>query len=122
MFAFGALALVISGVGIANIMVASVAERAAEIGIRRAVGASRRGILAQFAIEALVLSLGGAAAGLACGLLGAVVAARLVGWPIAVSAGSVVIAMGVASVVGLAAGLYPARVAAALSPIDALRG
>jgi putative ABC transport system permease protein len=121
MFAFGALALAISGAGIANIMAASVAERAGEIGIRRALGARRSGIVAQFAAEALLLGLGGAPAGVVIGMACAWTVAALAGWPVAISMASLAIATGLAAAVGLAAGLYPARLAAAMTPIEALR-
>jgi putative ABC transport system permease protein len=121
MFAFGALALVISGAGIANIMVASVTERSGEIGIRRALGARRSSIVAQFAAEALLLGLGGAPAGIVMGAAGAWIVAALAGWPVAVSTASLAIATALAAIVGLVAGLYPARLAASLTPIEALR-
>lgn len=121
MYAAGALALIVSGIGIANIMVASVSERAAEIGVRRAVGAPRVAILAQFAAEALLMACAGGAAGLIAGAVAAAAIAALASWPIAVTPGSIVAAVALAIAVGLASGTYPARLAAAITPIDALR-
>ncbi len=121
LLAIGAIALVISGVGIMNIMMASVAERAVEIGVRRAFGAPRRAILWQFAAEAGVLSAAAGVAGLPLGIVAATVTAWVAGWPVAISPVSLVVALGLALVVGLGAGLYPARLATDLSPTDALR-
>lgn len=119
--AFGALALVIGGAGIANIMLASVAERAAEIGLRRAVGARRTAIVVQFAAEAVALSAAGAVTGTIAGIAGASLVAAWAGWPVAVTPASPAIATTLALGVGLVAGLFPAHRAASVSPIEALR-
>jgi putative ABC transport system permease protein len=121
LLAVGALALLISGVGIMNIMVASVTERSVEIGVRRAVGARRRSVLLQFAVEAACLGGAGGVIGVPLGAAGAWMVARIAGWPVAVSAGSVAAALALALTVALAAGFYPARLAASVSPIEALR-
>jgi putative ABC transport system permease protein len=121
LFAIGGLALVISGVGIMNIMVASVAERTTEIGVRRAFGARRSAIIRQFATEAALLSAAGGLVGVPLGVAMVLVAAWLAGWPVAVSAAGVLGSLGLALGVGLAAGMYPAHLAASLSPTDALR-
>jgi putative ABC transport system permease protein len=121
LFAIGALALLASGVGIANIMIASVTERAPEIGMRRAVGARRRTILAQVALEAAALGAAGAVIGVPAGLLAASLSARFGGWPVAVSGVSIGAAIVLALATALGAGLYPARLAAAVSPIETLR-
>jgi putative ABC transport system permease protein len=117
----GALALVISGIGIMNIMLASVVERTQEIGLRRAVGAKRLDIVAQFAIEAAAICTVGGVVGvpLGAGLSGLVAAAA--GWPVSVSAGAVLLALALAGTVGVAFGVYPARLAAQIDPVDALR-
>jgi putative ABC transport system permease protein len=119
--AIGGLALVISGVGIMNIMLASVAERTHEIGVRRAFGARRRDIVGQFAVEAALLCLAGGAAGVPAGALLALLVALAGGWPVAISGVSILLALGLAALVGLAFGIYPARLAARLDPVVALR-
>lgn len=117
----GALALVISGVGIMNIMLASVSERTQEIGVRRAFGARRSAVIAQFAIEAVVLCAAGGVAGVPLGAVLSAVVAVAAGWPVSLSPWTVLLALGLATVVGLLFGIYPARVAANIEPVDALR-
>jgi putative ABC transport system permease protein len=119
--AVGLLALLISGAGIMNIMLASVAERTREIGVRRAVGARRREVLAQFAAEALVLCVAGAVAGVPLGIAMAAVAASVAGWTIGVSWWAIALALLLACGVAVGFGTYPARLAARIDPIDALR-
>jgi len=115
------VSLLVGGIGIMNIMLVSVTERTREIGIRKAVGAKRRDILTQFLIEAVVLSIVGGSIGILFGI----VASKLIGiagqWKTMVSLGSIILAFGFAFTVGLVFGLYPARKASALNPIDALR-
>jgi putative ABC transport system permease protein len=114
------VSLVVGGIGIMNIMLASVTERTREIGIRRALGAKQRDIALQFLVETVVLSCGGGLLGLALGV-GVAYAARAFGVQTQVSGLSMVGAFGVSVLVGLASGLYPARRAARLDPIEALR-
>ena len=121
LFAVGALALFISGVGIMNIMLASVSERTAEIGVRRAFGARRRDILRQFAAESVVLCSAGGLAGVPLGLCVSAVVAGLAAWPVAVSVTSLVTSVGMAVVTGVAFGLYPAHRAASITPVEAIR-
>ena len=102
-----------------NIMLVTVTERTREIGIRKAIGAGRRDILAQFLVEALLLSLFGGTVGVVLGLLGSQF--TIVGVEPVVDPYSVVLAFAVAMITGLAFGLYPANRAATLRPIDALR-
>jgi putative ABC transport system permease protein len=115
------ISLLVGGIGIMNIMLASVLERTHEIGLRRAVGARREDIRAQFLIESFSISAFGGLLGIAVGLGISLAVAAWAGWPTVVRADSVLIATGVALVVGLASGWYPAERAAALDPIDALR-
>ncbi len=104
-----------------NIMLVSVTERTREIGVRMAVGAKPRNILAQFLVEALTLSTMGGLIGVALGVLGAKVIAASFGWPTLVRPDIVVAAVGFSALVGVVFGLYPARKASRLDPIDALR-
>ncbi|WP_238017545.1 FtsX-like permease family protein [Dactylosporangium sp. AC04546] len=119
--ALGAIALLIAGVGIANIMVISVLERRAEIGLRRSLGARRRDVAAQFLLESALLALVGGLAGVALGCLATVVAAHLAGNPTAIPPETLLAGLGAALLVGTLAGLYPAARAARLPPADALR-
>ncbi|MDP8235453.1 MAG: ABC transporter permease [Candidatus Erginobacter occultus] len=116
-----AISLLVGGIGIMNIMLVSVTERTREIGIRKAVGASRKDILVQFLIEAVVMTLSGGLAGV---LLGAGISwllSSLAGWTVRVTPFSVILAGAFSVLVGLVFGLWPARQAARLSPIEALR-
>ena len=116
-----AISLLVGGIGIMNIMLVSVSERTREIGIRVAVGAKRRHIAMQFLFEATLLSLFGGLAGVALGIAGSELIAKLAGWPVLVGPSAVFIAVAFAAAVGLFFGYYPARRAARLDPIDALR-
>ena len=116
-----AISLLVGGIGIMNIMLVSVAERTREIGLRKAVGARRLDILAQFLIEAIVISLVGGAAGILLG--GAITWAMgsLARWAATLSVSAIVLAVGFSAGVGIIFGLWPARKAALLHPIEALR-
>ncbi|MFW6079319.1 MAG: ABC transporter permease, partial [Gemmatimonadota bacterium] len=116
-----AISLLVGGIGIMNIMLVSVTERTKEIGLRKALGARRRDVLFQFLVEALVLCLTGGALGLALGIGGSEMLKRMAGWNVAVSPDAVAIALGFASAIGLFFGIWPARRAAKLDPIAALR-
>ena len=117
-----AISLLVGGIGVMNIMLVSVTERTREIGIRKAVGAKRRDIMAQFLVEAVVLTFLGGLVGVLAGYGGAQVVTPLMGGTRAlVTPDSVAMALGVSLAVGLFFGLYPASRAAALNPIDALR-
>jgi putative ABC transport system permease protein len=115
------ISLLIGGIGIANIMLATVTERTREIGIRRALGAKRRDIAVQFLAETLLLSCCGGLIGIGLGIGLAYVVAGLIGLPTIIRSWSPVVAFGVSVLVGLASGIYPARRAARLDPIEALR-
>jgi putative ABC transport system permease protein len=115
------ISLLVGGIGIMNIMLASVLEQTRAIGIRRAVGARRRDIRFQFLVTSFSLSLLGGLAGLALGVGIAHVVAVSAGWPTVVTSSSIALALGVSVTVGVVSGLYPAMRAAALNPIDALR-
>jgi putative ABC transport system permease protein len=115
------VSLLVGGVGIMNIMLVSVTERTREIGLRMAVGARGRDILTQFLVEAVTLSLLGGALGIAAGLGGARAISYFAEWQTLVAPDAILFAFGVAAVVGIIFGLYPARRAARLDPIEALR-
>ena len=116
-----AVSLLVGGIGIMNIMLVSVTERTREIGVRRALGATRRSILVQFLTEAVFLCLVGGAVGVATGVLAADLSRRTLGWTTAVRPSSVALAFGFAAATGLLFGVWPARRAARLDPVEALR-
>lgn len=115
------ISLLVGGIGIMNIMLVSVTERTREIGLRKALGARRRDILAQFLIEALVISFFGGLVGITIGTGASLLMERVTGWSMIVSRDSILIAFGFSAVIGVLFGLWPAKKAAALNPIDALR-
>ncbi len=119
--AVAGISLVIGGIGIMNIMLVSVTERTREIGLRMAVGARPQDILAQFLIEAVTLSLFGGALGVLLGGLATWGVGVLAGWNVNMSLGAIVLAVGFSALVGVFFGFYPARRAAHLLPIQALR-
>ncbi|MFZ5630856.1 MAG: ABC transporter permease [Spirochaetota bacterium] len=116
-----AVSLLVGGIGIMNIMLVSVTERTKEIGLRKAVGARRKDILLQFLVETLAVSLSGGALGMLLGAVISLAMSSLAGWSTSVSGFSVVLSVAFSVVVGLVFGIYPARKAAALNPIAALR-
>ncbi|HYG64925.1 MAG TPA: ABC transporter permease [Thermoanaerobaculia bacterium] len=115
------ISLLVGGIGIMNIMLATVLERTREIGVRRAVGARRSDIRFQFVVESFAISLIGGLAGVIAGIAIARGVAVYAGWETIVTVGSILISTGVAMTVGLASGIYPATRAAGLDPIEALR-
>ncbi|MDP3601572.1 MAG: ABC transporter permease [Bosea sp. (in: a-proteobacteria)] len=119
--AVAGVSLLVGGIGIMNIMLVSVTERTREIGLRLAVGARQRDVLAQFLIEATTLATIGGAVGIALGIGSALTIARIAGWPSVVSIETILIAVGVSGMIGVFFGFYPARQAARLDPIEALR-
>jgi putative ABC transport system permease protein len=119
--AVAAISLIVGGIGIMNIMLASVAERTREVGIRRALGARKRDVAAQFLVESSLLTVAGGVIGSALGLVGSFLIQRFAGWPTAVHPLMLLVALLVALVVGIGFGFYPAWYAAGLEPMDALR-
>ncbi|MDR3589299.1 MAG: ABC transporter permease [Negativicutes bacterium] len=117
----GAISLVVGGIGIMNIMLVSVTERTREIGIRKALGATFSNILLQFLIEAIVIGVTGGLIGIFMGVGGAQIISRVTGWATVISGTAIIASFGVSVLTGLFFGLYPARKAALLDPIDALR-
>ncbi len=116
-----AVSLLVGGIGIMNIMLVSVTERTREIGIRLAIGASENKVLLQFLVEAVVLSAAGGLIGIGVGIGGAVVLASVMGWPFVLTPVWIFVAFGVSMAIGVVFGFYPARKAAQMNPIDALR-
>jgi len=119
--AIASISLLVGGIGIMNIMLVSVTERTREIGIRMAIGARGGDVLTQFLIESIVMSILGGALGIALGVGGSRLLGSSMGWATAVNTETVVIAIVFSAAVGIFFGFYPARKAAALNPIDALR-
>ena len=116
-----ALALIVGGIGVMNVMLMSVVERTYEIGVRRAVGARRNAIRNQFLVEAMMMTVAGGVAGIAVGILLSFLITWFAEWPTSISAASVAAAFAVSAAVGIGFGLYPAITAARLIPMDALR-
>jgi putative ABC transport system permease protein len=121
MVAIAAISLLVGGIGIMNIVLATVLERTREIGIRRASGAKRADIVRQFLFESILISVGGGVLGIGFGYFLAWLIAASAGWSTIVTPASIVIAFGVSAVVGLVFGIYPARKASRIDPIEALR-
>jgi putative ABC transport system permease protein len=119
--AVAAVSLVVGGIGIMNIMLVSVTERTREIGLRLAVGARDVDVLLQFLVEAIVLSAVGGGLGIVAGVAASSLVGRTMGWATPVTSDAVLLAFGFSAAVGVFFGFYPARKAAGLSPIDALR-
>jgi putative ABC transport system permease protein len=119
--AIASISLVVGGIGIMNIMLVSVTERTREIGIRMAIGARGSDVLTQFLVESIVMSLLGGIVGLAVGFGGAALLGHITGWATSTPLSAVAIAVGFSGAVGMFFGYYPARKAAGLNPIQALR-
>ena len=121
MICIAGISLLVGGIGIMNIMLATVLERTREIGIRRAIGARQRDIVRQFLIEAVMISIVGGLIGIATGFGGSKVIAEIAGWATVVTIISIVVSFGVSVFIGLLFGIYPAMQAARLDPIEAIR-
>jgi putative ABC transport system permease protein len=119
--AVASISLIVGGIGIMNIMLVSVTERTREIGIRMAIGAKKNDILLQFMTEAVLLTMLGGLIGIALGVGGATTVSRMLDWPTMISFQSVAIAFIFSGAIGIFFGFYPAKKAAGLNPIDALR-
>jgi putative ABC transport system permease protein len=119
--AVASISLIVGGIGIMNIMLVSVTERTREIGIRMAIGARKKDILLQFLTEAVLLTMLGGIIGIILGAAGATVVSRILSWPTLISVQSITVAFFFSGAVGIFFGFYPARKAAGLNPIDALR-
>ncbi|GIV62150.1 MAG: ABC transporter permease [Rhodothermaceae bacterium] len=121
LFAIASISLLVGGIGIMNIMLVSVTERTREIGIRMAIGARGADVLTQFLVESIVMSIVGGLIGVLVGFAGTAILERLTGWDTAISPETVFIALVFSAAVGIFFGFYPARKAASLNPIEALR-
>ena len=121
MICIASISLLVGGIGIMNIMLATVLERTREIGIRRAIGARQRDIVRQFLTEAVLISIVGGLIGIAAGFGGSQVISAIAGWSTIVTARSIFVAFGVSVFIGLLFGIYPAVQAAKLDPIEAIR-
>jgi putative ABC transport system permease protein len=119
--AIASVSLIVGGIGIMNIMLVSVTERTREIGLRMAVGARGRDILLQFLVEAVTLALIGGIVGIALGYAASLAVGHFAGWRTEMNPAAVLVAFGFAGAIGVFFGFYPARKAARLAPIDALR-
>jgi len=119
--AVASISLIVGGIGIMNIMLVSVTERTREIGIRMAIGARTNDILLQFMTEAVMLTVIGGVIGIALGAIGAAVVSNILSWPTLISIQSITIAFFFSGAIGIFFGFYPAKKAAGLNPIDALR-
>jgi putative ABC transport system permease protein len=120
MVAIASISLLVGGIGIMNIMLASVMERTREIGVRRAIGAKRRDVIRQFLIETTIISLAGGVMGVLMGVGLSQLIGYLAGWSTIVTTWSIVLAFFVSVAIGLIFGLYPAARAASLDPVKAL--
>lgn len=119
--AIASISLIVGGIGIMNIMYVSVKERTKEIGLRMAIGAKGKDILAQFLIESVLISITGGVVGVVLGLLATYVVNTFIGWPVSITFYSIVISFLVCTITGVFFGWYPARKAAELEPVTALR-
>ena len=116
-----AISLVVGGIGIMNIMLVTVTERTREIGLRKALGAKKKNIITQFLTESIILTSAGGVIGMIIGILASFIISKVISLPFAISPSSIILAIGVSGAIGILFGWYPARKAANLQPIEALR-
>jgi ABC-type antimicrobial peptide transport system permease subunit len=116
------ISIVVGAIGIANVMIASMIERVHEIGLRRAIGAKKQDIFIQFLTEALLVCIAGGAIGALFGVAVSFIIGLVMGWTISIPWWGMMLAFLISSLVGIASGIYPAIVAARISPIEALQG
>ncbi len=116
-----AISLIVGGIGIMNIMLVTVTERTREIGLRKALGAKKKNIIAQFLIESIILTFVGGLIGMGIGILASFIISKVISLPFTISIGSIALAIGVSGAIGILFGWYPAQKAANLQPIEALR-
>ncbi len=119
--AIAGISLLVGGIGIMNIMYVSVTERTKEIGLRLSVGGRERDIMMQFLVESILLSISGGSIGIVLGVLASKLISSIMSWPVVITTSSVILSFAVCSAIGIFFGWYPARKAAGLNPIDALR-
>ena len=119
--AVASVSLMVGGIGIMNIMLVSVTERTREIGLRMAIGARSKDILAQFLVEAMTLATIGGVIGVLLGAIASFLVGSLAGWPVELSFASIALAVGFSAAIGVFFGYYPAKKAANMQPIQALR-
>jgi putative ABC transport system permease protein len=119
--AVASVSLMVGGIGIMNIMLVSVTERTREIGLRMAIGARSKDILAQFLVEAMTLATIGGVIGVLLGSIASLLVGSLAGWPVELSFASIALAVGFSAAIGIFFGYYPAKKAANMQPIQALR-
>jgi len=119
--AVASVSLMVGGIGIMNIMLVSVTERTREIGLRMAIGARSKDILAQFLVEAMTLATIGGVIGVLLGAIASLLVGSLAGWPVELSFASIALAVGFSAAIGIFFGYYPAKKAANMQPIQALR-
>jgi putative ABC transport system permease protein len=117
----GGISLLVGGIGIMNVLLATISERTREIGIRRAVGATREDIIAQFLAESILLTMAGGIVGILAGFVCSWAIARFAGWSVAVTLSGIVVPLFTSVLVGVCAGSYPAFKAAGMDPVRALR-